>query len=258
MTPLKTPGPLADGSAFHMYLEGHNKNWTADEFKIAERESGLSNANLQVGKALAVSFVRQYDNDTRFSIFKDEKGVFAEREFSVAIPGSPHSIIGKIDEFVEFEHEKLGKGLWIGDYKSANNKATLNKKRIEFTDSKQSNFYINAAKLMDYDVKGMVYRVITKHTPPQHFVIPITRNEYELKVTLFNIHQVAETIEMYKRTFGTDVPWPHTAQYPCNYRNASGELMCDFASICSRFSSELSEVDLEQFLPKVSHLEINR
>lgn len=211
-----------------------------------------------MGKALAVSFVRHYENDSRFKIHEDEKGVFAEREFSVPIPGSPHSIIGKIDEFTEYEDEKHGKGLWIGDYKSANNKATLNKKKIEFTDSKQSNFYINAARLLGYDVKGMVYRVITKHTPPQNFIIPIVRNDYDLKVSLLSIHQVAETIEMYKKTFGIDVPWPHIASYPCNYRNAQNEIMCEFSSICQRFSSEVSIEEYDLFKSRISHLEINR
>lgn len=258
ISPKKTPGPLADGSAFHFYLEAHNKDWSADEVKQKEIESGIAADNLRTGFALAVAFTRRYETDKRFSIHRDQQGVFSEREFIVPIGnGSPHSIIGKIDELTEYQDAKHP-GLWIGDYKSANNKTSENKKKIEFEDSQQSNFYLNAMRLMEIDVKGMVYRVITKHTPPQHYVIPIRRTKLQLDITLLNIHQVAEQIQMMKNTFGVHVPWPHTRNYPCNYRNPAGEIMCDYQTICSRPHAELMKEDFELFNPRVSHLEVNR
>lgn len=255
ISPIKTPAPLADGSAMHFYIEAWNKKWSDEEIKRREKEQGIPSANLLVGKALAQSFIRRYESDNDFSILSDEQGPYSEREFSVAIPGSPHHLIGKIDELVYWK----GK-LWVGDYKSANNKATENKKRTEFEMSSQPNFYLNALKLLGFpDIAGMLYRVVTKHTPPQHFVIPVKRSADKLQVALYNIHQVAEQIQMMRSTFGSENPWPHNgSSYPCSYTNPSGESACEFSSICGRACSDLREHDFELFKPRESHLDIDK
>lgn len=256
IVPKKTAAPLADGSAMHFYIEAWNKKWDKDEIKRREQEQGIGQIHLAIGRALAQSFINRYENDDRFNITRTESGdIFSEQEFLVQIPGSPHFIMGKIDELIEFEGKR-----WIGDYKSANAKATENKKRIEFEFSSQPLFYLNAVRLLGLDpVVGMLYRVITKHTPPQHYIIPVKRNEARLDAALLNIHQVAEMIEMMKRTFGVDVPWPHNYfHYPCNYNDYAGNATCEYSNLCQRPSSELGVADLEQFTPRVSHLELDR
>jgi len=254
--PRNTPAPLADGSAMHMYIEGWNKKWTPAQIKNAEEESGIAKPHLLIGKALAQSFINRYQNDDRFKLTTTATGeVFAEQEFRVQIPGSPHFLMGKIDELIEFEGKR-----WIGDYKSANAKATENRKKIEYEFSSQPLFYLNAVRLLELPpVVGMLYRVITKHNPPHHYIIPVKRSVNRLDIALLNIHQVAEQIEMMRRTFGVDVPWPHNYyHYPCNYSDYAGNPTCEYASVCQRPTSELAEVDIEQFKPREDHLEINR
>ena len=255
ISPIKTSAPLADGSAMHFYIEAWNKKLTPEEIKRREKEEGIPAPNLAMGKALAQSFINRYDGDANFKIHTDVSGVFAEREFSIQIPGSPHFLIGKIDELVEHD----GK-LWVGDYKSANNKATENKKKIEFNTSSQPNFYLNALKLMGHtDIAGMLYRVVTKHTPPQHYVIPVKRGPTQLDIALYNIHQVAEQIQMMINTFGVNEPWPHNGStYPCNYADASGASVCEYSHLCGRSTKDLTEHDFELFKPRESHLICDR
>jgi hypothetical protein len=176
--------------------------------------------------------------------------VASEIEFEAKIPSSPHSLIGKMDELIEYEG-----ALWVGDYKTANAKATENKKRIEFEDSTQSDFYINAMRLLNRPVKGMLYRVVTEHVPSQHYVIPVTRSESRLDVSLLNIHQVCEMITIMLDTFTAEKPWPHPgSSFPCNWRGINGKSMCEFETLCRRPTSELTQADLEQFVPNKPHL----
>ena len=203
--------------------------------------------------AYFAAFKKQYDGDKRFELVYDEGMVLAEIEFDLAIPDSPHRIIGRFDEILKYDGH-----LWVGDTKTANEKSTENKKRIEFGFSSQPLFYINAARMLGYNVRGMLYRVVTAHTPAKHWVIPVRRTEYDLLRGLRAISRTADIIERLKASIGIDEPWPHLATgYPCNYTNPSTQrIQCEFADICNRASSELTEEDLEGFVKRVEHLDL--
>lgn len=251
LSPAQRSFWLDRGSVFHLLMEAQNKSWPQEKIAEKIKEGSFDAKATQNGQALFMAFRQRYNGDKRFSIQQwDEHQVASEIEFEAKIPGSPHALIGKMDELIEFEDS-----LWVGDYKTANAKATENKKRIEFEDSSQSDFYINAMRLLNRPVKGMLYRVVTEHVPSQHYVIPITRPESRLDVSLLSIHQVAETIQMFMNTFGCDVPWPHPgSSFPCNWRGINGKMMCEYADLCRRPSKELTEADLEQFIPNKPHL----
>lgn len=251
LSPTQRSFWLDRGSAFHLLMEGYNKKWSQDEINAKVKESNFDAKSFLNGSALQASFLARYKNDSRFEIQEwSSDTVASEIEFEAPIPGSPHSLIGKMDELVSFEGV-----LWVGDYKTANAKATENKKRIEFEDSSQSDFYINAMRLLNRPVKGMLYRVVTEHVPSQHYVIPITRSESRLDVSLLSIHQVCEIIKMMLDTFGIDKPWPHPgSSFPCNWRGINGKSMCEFETLCRRPTSELTQADLEQFVPNRPHL----
>jgi|SRR5882762_4655561 len=241
---------LDRGSVFHLLMEAHNKGWSKEQTDAKLKEGQFDAKATQNGNALYLSFTQRYRNDDRFRIQQWEESVASEIEFEAKIPGSPHSLIGKMDELIEYEGD-----IWVGDYKTANAKATENKKRIEFEDSSQSDFYINAMRLLGRPVKGMLYRVVTEHNPPQHYVIPVTRSDSRLDVSLLNIHQVGEMITIMLDTFGNDRPWPHPgSSFPCNWRGINGKSMCEFETLCRRPSSELTQTDLEQFVPNRPHL----
>lgn len=236
------------GIHLHELNEARNKsamsltNLSTDPQKISDRSK-------TVGEALFQAFRRRWDGDATFQLLHDGGRPLAEIEFEVKIPGSPHSIVGKMDEIVMYKGEP-----WVGDLKSANAKTTENKKRVEFGYASQPLFYINAARALGYPVKGMVYRVVTEHTPPKHWVIESKRTEYQLESAWRMIHQTAETILMYRKTFGVDKPWPHLWNYPCNYPSFDGSPTCEYASICNRPSIELTEDDLANFTTRIDHL----
>lgn len=248
IVPRVQPYYFGRGIHLHELNEARNKatvaltNLSKDEQKISDRSK-------KVGDALFQAFKRRWDGDPTFQLLHDAGSPLAEVEFDIAVPGSPHFIVGKFDEIVMYKGDP-----WVGDLKSANAKASENKKRVEFGYASQPLFYINAARMLGYPVKGMVYRVVTEHTPPKHFVIESKRTQYQLEQHLRHVHQTAETILMYRKTFGTDKPWPHLFPYPCNSSNFDGGPACDYATICNRPTSELTEDDLANFTTRIDHL----
>jgi hypothetical protein len=211
----------------------------------------VSDKSAKMAEALFAAFKRRWDGDHTIQLMYDDGKPLAELEFDVPIPGSSHSIVGRMDEIVQYKDEP-----WIGDIKTANAKSSEPKKRIEFGYSSQPIFYINAARMLGYPVRGMLYRVVTEHTPPKHWLIESKRTESQLAQGLIMIHQTAEAIQMMKKTFGVDKPWPHLWNYPCNYPDWQGNPTCEYAGICNRPSYDLTEEDLKEFTTRVEHLDL--
>lgn len=249
IVPRVNPFYFGRGIHLHELNEARNKAAILKLENLSNEPQRISDKSKQMGSALFEAFKRRWDGDASFQLMHDGGVPLAEIEFSHQIPGSPHFIVGKMDEIVMYKGEP-----WVGDLKSANAKTTESKKRIELGYSSQPLFYINAARMMGYPVKGMVYRVVTEHTPPKHFVIESKRTEYALQQHLRSVHQTAETILMYRKTFGVDKPWPHLFPYPCNYSNFDGSSACEYAGICNRPTSELTEDDLANFTTRIDHL----
>lgn len=252
LVPKVLPYYFGRGIHLHELNEARNKATMALE-NLSNEPQRMSDKSKQVGAALFEAFKRRWDGDLSFQLMHDGGVPLAELEFNIEIPGSPHGIVGKIDEILLYKGEP-----WIGDVKTANVKTTESKKRVEFGYASQPLFYINAARMMGYPVKGMVYRVVTEHTPPKHYVIETKRTEYQLKQHLRSVHQTAETILMYRKTFGIDKPWPHLNPYPCSYTNFDGSAACEYSGICQRPTSELSEDELAMFTTRIDHLKTLR
>jgi hypothetical protein len=248
------PEPLAAGIIMHEMNERRNLSVEFKNFAGAQRQGQfITDAAKKKGEAYFAAFKRQYDGDKRFQLVFDNGKPLVELEFDLRIPGTTHYIIGRFDEVLSYN-----KLLWVGDTKTANEKSTEVKKKIEFGFSSQPLFYINAARMLGYDVAGMLYRVVTAHVPAKHWVIESKRTEYQLLRGLRSIAATASLIEFYREKFGIDEPWPHLAtSYPCNYNNPrTGELQCEYADICNRSRSELSTEDLEKFVPRIEHLDL--
>lgn len=251
LVPVQTPFALARGGHFHKLNEARNKSLSPVDTKALLIKNHVEEKARQSGEALFSSFRRRYDGNTDFQLAFDDEKPLAEMEFDLPIPGSQHSIVGAMDEILSYKQE-----LWVGDTKTANAKATQVKKILEFNQSSQPLFYINAARMMGYPVVGMVYRVVTEHNPPNHWVIPVTKSDRKLQLGLFNIHQVASAIEYMRGAFGIDNPWPHSHQsYPCSWES-NGKSACEYSSICMRKRSEMDAEDLEGFKQRVDHLDV--
>lgn len=253
IVPRVTPFYFGRGIHLHELNEARNRATIMKLENLSHDPQKISDKSKQMGSALFEAFKRRWDGDATFQLMHDGGEPLAEIEFRHQIPNSPHFIVGKMDEIVQYKGKP-----WVGDLKSANAKTTESKKRIELGYSTQPLFYINAARMMGYPVEGMVYRVVTEHTPPKHMVIESKRTEYALQQHLRSVHQTAETILMYRKTFGIDKPWPHSWPYPCNWNNFEGSPGCDYHNICQRPTSELSEEDLAGFVQRIDHLKTLR
>jgi hypothetical protein len=237
------------GKHLHELAEARNKA-TIDAAMGARNY--VSDKSKQVAEALFASFRKRWDGDTSIQLLHDAGRPLAEVEFDLPIPGSSHHIVGRMDEIVQYKGAP-----WVGDTKTANAKATEGKKRVEFGFGSQPIFYVNAARMLGYPVVGMLYRVVTEHVPPKHWLIESKRTEHQLQQGLVAIHQTAEAIEMFRRTFGVEKPWPHLSHsYPCNYLDWQGKPTCEYASICNRPSYELTEDDLRDFTARIDHLDV--
>lgn len=249
IVPRIVPYYFGRGIQLHELAEHRNKMAAAKLLRTEEQQ--ISDKSRKVAGALFEAFKRRWDGDATIQLLHDEGRPLVEVEFDLPIPGSTHSIIGRMDEIVEYKAEP-----WIGDIKTANAKATEPKKRIEFGFSSQPLFYINAARMLGYPVKGMLYRVVTEHTPPKHWLIESKRTEHQLAEALRSIHQTCETILMFRKTFGVDRPWPHMNPYPCNNTDWQGNPSCDYHGICGRPTTDLTEEDLANFTTRIEHLDL--
>ena len=247
--------PFAFGRGIHMHTlaEARNKQLSsADTLVMTAKNLGISEKSRNIGDALFQSFAKRYDGDDRFQLIYEDGKPLVEFEFEVQIPGSPHSIVGRVDELLMYKDEP-----WVGDIKSANAKSSEDKKKIEFGYSSQPLFYINAMRMLGYPVKGMLYRVVTEHVPPRHWVIETKRTDYQLANALRSIHQVCEMIGTMKKTFGVDQPWPHPYHsYPCNWTTFDGKSGCEYHGLCGRPSADWSEEDLQEFTTRIDHLDV--
>lgn len=251
LSPRVTPFALARGGHFHKLNEIRNKSLSPTDAKSLLLKNRVDEKARLSGDALFQAFRRRYDGNPDFALAFDDGLPLAELEFDLPIPGSPHRIIGAMDEVIQYKSE-----LWTGDTKTANAKATENKKKIEFNFSSQPLFYINAARMMGYPVVGMLYRVVTEHNPPNHWIIPVRKSERQLQIALLSIHQVASQIEYMRAEFGVDNPWPHSYQsYPCSYEY-NGKPACEYSSICMKKRSEMDAEDLEDFATRIDHLDV--
>lgn len=241
------------GILLHELAEARNKEMAQIKAFAGAVKQKISDKSKNMGEALFAAYRRRWDGDTTVQLMLEEGKPLAEVEFDIPIPGSPHSIVGRMDEIVQYKGEP-----WVGDIKTANAKSSEPKKKIEFGYSSQPVFYINAARMMGYPVKGMIYRVVTEHAPPKHWLIETKRTEYQLQQGLISIHQTCETILHFRRTFGTEKPWPHNWTYPCNYPQWNGDPTCEYAGICQRPSYDWTEEDLANFTTRIDHLEVLR
>jgi hypothetical protein len=252
IVPIVVPYYFGRGILMHELNEARNKA-TMSMKNLKAVPQRLSDKSKTMGEALFAAYKKRWDGDHTIQLMHDGERPLAEVGFDLEIPGSPHRIVGRFDEIVYYKD-----AAWVGDTKTANAKTTEAKKKIEFGFASQPLFYINAARMLGYAVKGMLYRVVTEHVPPKHWVIESKRTDYQLAQHLVSVHQTAEAILMFRKTFGVDKPWPHLNPYPCNYTDWQGNPTCEYSSICNRPSYDLSEEDLANFTQRVDHLGLEK
>lgn len=171
----------------------------------------------------------------------------SELEFEVPIIGSPHTIVGRLDEVIE-----VGGVQWVGEVKTANNKATLAKLQERFALDRQVDFVLVGAQHAGYQPLGVLVRAIIETNPPRIWEIPVKRPAHALDLLRLNVHQTCEMVGFMRDHFGIDQPWPHLEKsWPCM---AKGK--CEMEQLCRRPTNEWTPQDLEGYQRRTEHLTI--
>lgn len=243
LVPVKMGYGLERGSAFHLIAEGKRLGLTDAEIKIKIEEAGIS------GKPASMAWVMYAEYERRYPANLIPV-IAVEQEFIFPIPGSPHSMAGRIDQIIE--HKGTVK---VGELKTANARAQYDRILGDWHEKKQADFEIIGARHLGYgDIDTVLVRIVVEKTPVDVWEVETKRSEQRLNLTMLNVHQTCETIEMYRRTFGTDHPWPHiNLNYPCNKPGT-----CEMERICMQTSSTLGADDLEGYRTREEHLECLR
>lgn len=212
---LKEPQEgLSIGTAFHLMVEGSLLGWTPEELLKRLGEEEISPTFINEARALYNAYVSYGPN---------LEMIASEMEFEYPIPGSPHSMVGKIDQIV-----KYGGRLWVHDFKTAKKGMKFGWKENEWKAEIAPSFYILGARHLGYDVVGELIQYISRDEPVKvHPLIETERSEQELNLSTLAVHQTCEQIEMMLNTFGPDLPWPHLKTIFC-----AGKDKCPFGRIC--------------------------
>lgn len=187
---------------------------------------------------------------------KDTEVIWQEKEFDVAIPDSPHRMVGRVDSLVK----RGGRGPFIRDFKTTKyrTKEDMQRYKDELTQNPQVDFYLIG---VDEPVSEFVYQILFKkpavqlkgRVKPAEVVItehPVLRQPYELRAMQRSVHMVCETIEFWTKQFGTEQPWPRAIKLPF-----SPDLY-PYAPIYQRPMYE--GLELEGFEQRVEHLDSMR
>jgi hypothetical protein len=251
LTPKALPYGLARGSALHLIEELSAKKWSREQINAALKGEGDNLRGYQTEKlpekAIGIAW-GMYDELQRHSAGLQVIGV--EQEFKFDIPGSPHSMVGRLDKIVMRNGE-----LWCEELKTANAKSRFDQRDDEWKWKAQAGFEIIGARTLGYDVRGVLVRYIIEAVPPKAWPhIEARRSDHQLQVLQLNVHQTCEIIQMLKRTFGADQSWPHLGMnWPCG---TPGK--CEYEGICQHATKQLTSNDLIYFKPREEHLEMLR
>jgi len=251
LSPVKLPYGLSRGTALHSIFEGVGKGRTLEQILDFLRAKGPL---VEGGKVLDEP-IEETTIRTALGLYNayvseqpPYKLVETEFEFECPIEGSPHSMVGKVDQIVEYEGE-----LWVTDFKSGHPKTSYTTKVKEWGEMSSPNFYIAGARHAGFDVKGMRVHYIVEGTPPKIFPgIEVVRSERELELHKIAVHQTCETLLSFLDTYGPHTPWPHRPHWTCG-----GREKCEYGRVCGVCDPRSELVDIErEFKTRVEHLEL--
>ena len=241
---------LARGTALHTIAEEVQAGKSRDEVNLilagmTPTSRGNTIDSIEK-KAVAMAWLL-WDTLSNWPSYQGIQIVECEKEFIAPIPNSPHAMVGRIDSILQDKD-----GLWCGELKTANPRARYDSFVDDWRRKKQADFEIIGAKSLGFEVEGVHVWQIVEGTPPRIWEVQERRSEHTLAVSMLNVHETCEIIEMMRATFGVNEPWPHlTNQWPCS---SSGK--CEYETICGQSFDRMTPADLEAFKAREEHLDI--
>jgi hypothetical protein len=243
---------LARGTAFHLIAEERARGRSKEEIDAILRgqQPGTRGPVEPIEeKAIEAAWVLWNAMEAKYPRDPNIELVASELEFMYQIPGSPHYMVGRIDQVLARNGE-----LWCGEFKTANARARYDKFVEDWKQKAQADFEIVGAHSFGYKVEGVWVRQVVETTPPTVWELEERRSQHRLQVMMLNVHQTCEIITMMKATFGINQPWPHLSlSWPCSMGGK-----CEYETICQQDFEALTPNDLESFKQREEHLDCVR
>jgi len=227
------------GTAFHEIRDAQYRG--VSEFEAVEdlKNGGFSVKEIEVAKVMAACVRERYP---------DEKYLAHEVAFEYPIPGSPHSLVGRIDHIFERDGE-----LWVGDWKTSKyrSKRDLDFKGAEYCKSTQPGFYILGAKSLGFDTRRFLYRLVhsqRENTRAEVREYPTERTSLELQQLARSVHMTCELILWMRDTFGIEKHWPVLPEkFNTGYESLLGKSLYE-GYVPDGFQSKQEHLSIAQIL----------
>ena len=140
-------------------------------------------------------------------VMKQTRLLKTEEEFCIPIEGTPHFMVGKIDNEVD-----RGDGPFILDFKTTKQRTVADLRHYlnELRQNPQVDFYLIASGLTK-----LVYRVISRNPKPRKGApeieireIEVARTPRELAYFKRGVAMTCDVIEFLTEKYGIEKPWP--------------------------------------------------
>lgn len=217
------------GTCFHELLDGRAKGLPVEQ-SVQELYDGGFGAK-EVMAATRMLWAVQDLTET----------LAHEVTFKYDIPGTPHTMTGRVDSIIREYEETL-----ILDYKTSKDrsKTDCSFKLEQYCRSAQVSFYLLGARTIGFDPAGFIYRLVVDGKAGVRIIDRRTeRTNMQLAEFARGVAMTCDIIEFMKATYGIEKAWPMLpSPFDSDYQSIAGRKM---------YVGYLPE----GFVPKVEHLE---
>lgn len=151
-----------------------------------------------------------------------------EAQFEYLVPGSSHSLVGRIDHIFERNGEIL-----VGDWKTHRyrSESARSKKADEYCRSAQVDFYLLGARALGHDPRAFTYRLVSNRGDGGSARVEVKefraeRSDRELTNFARAVSMTCDLIETWKAKYDPQLPWPvFPTEYPTGFEPRLGKAM---------------------------------
>ena len=223
------------GTCVHELLDANYRGVGEFEAVQSLKGGGFGDKEISVALDMARSVLDRYAAERRLA---------HEVLFEYPIPGTAHSLVGRIDGIHEADGE-----VFVNDYKTSKYRPAkeLGYKLDEYCRSVQVSFYLLGARQLGFECRRFRYVLVSsaRKGPGAQISERFTeRTDLELTEFARQVAMTCDLIEWMKQTFGIERPWP---QLPSRFDS-------DYALIAGR--KMYRDYVPEGFEPKKEHLSL--
>jgi len=187
------------GTCLHELLDADYRKVSEFEAVQSLKDGGFGDKEISVATDMARCVLDRYASERRLA---------HEVLFEYPIPGSSHSLVGRIDGI----HESDGE-VFVNDYKTSKYRPAkeLGYKLDEYCRGAQVSFYLLGARQLGFDVRRFRYVLVSQQRkgPGAQISERFTeRTTLELNEFARQVAMTLDLIQWMKDTYGIERPWP--------------------------------------------------